>query len=114
LVVFLVNSLVQFYVPAESSAMPLICRKGQLLSANSLFSITLFGSFLAGFGIAGPLINFFNIDFVFGLGGCVLLLAFFLSFLFPTIKSELDPLGQKLVSAIDQKNLSQIYEVAVK
>lgn len=113
-IVFIVNSLVQFYVPAESSAIPLICSRRQLLSANSLFSITLFGSFLAGFGIAGPLINMFNINFVFGFGAVLLMLAFFLSFFFPVIKSGLDPLGEKLVSAIDQKNLSEILEVVIK
>lgn len=113
-IVFIVNSLVQFYVPAESSAIPLICSRRQLLTANSLFSITLFGSFLAGFGIAGPLINMFNINFVFGFGAVLLMLAFFLSFFFPVIKSGLDPLGEKLVSAIDQKNLSEILEVVIK
>lgn len=113
-IVFLVNSLVQFYVPAESSAMPLICRRSQLLTANSLFSITLFGAFLAGFGIAGPLISFLSINFVFGFGAGLLFLAFLLSFLFPTITSELDPLGKKLVSAIDKKDPVQVYEVAVR
>lgn len=113
-IVFLVNSLVQFYVPAESSAIPLICKRDQLLAANSLFSITLFGSFLAGFGIAGPLINMFDINFVFGFGAVLLMIAFFLSFLFPPIKSDLDPLGRKLVMAIDEKNLAQITEVGIK
>lgn len=113
-IVFLVNSLVQFYVPAESSAIPLICQRNQLLAANSLFSITLFGSFLAGFGIAGPLINMFGIDFVFGFGAILLTIAFFLSFFFPPIKSELDPLGKRLVSAIDQKNISRGIDVAIK
>lgn len=113
-VVFLVNSLVQFYVPAESSAIPLICHRKQLLTANSLFSITLFGSFLAGFGIAGPLISMFSIDFVFGFGAGLLIIAFLLSFLFPSIRSELDPLGKKLVAAIDQRNLAQIGWVGFK
>lgn len=113
-IVFLVNSLVQFYVPAESSAIPLICRRNQLLAANSLFSITLFGSFLAGFGIAGPIINLFNVNFVFGFGVVLLMSAFFLSFLFPTIKSELDPLGRRLVEAIDKKDALQITEIGIK
>jgi len=80
-IVFAVNSLVQFYVPAESSAIPLICSRKQLLAANSLFSITLFGSFLGGFGIAGPIINFFGINFVFLFGAFLLFAAFLLSFL---------------------------------
>lgn len=113
-VVFLVNSLVQFYVPAESSAIPLICSRKQLLTANSLFSITLFGSFLGGFGIAGPLINFFGINFVFAFGAILLTVAFLLSFLFPPIQSPLDQLGNKLVKALRSVDITQITEVAVK
>lgn len=113
-IVFLVNSLVQFYVPAESSAIPLICRRNQLLSANSLFSITLFGAFLGGFGIAGPIINMLSIDYVFGFGAGLLILGFLLSFLFPPITSELDSLGLKLTSAIKNRDLLQIGEVGVR
>lgn len=113
-VVFLVNSLVQFYVPAESSAIPLICSRKQLLTANSLFSITLFGSFLGGFGIAGPLINFFGINFVFAFGAVLLLIAFLLSFLFPPIKSPLSQLGTKLVQALQRVDVGQISEVVTK
>lgn len=113
-IVFLVNSLVQFYVPAESSAIPLICSRKQLLSANSLFSVTLFGSFLGGFGIAGPLINFFGINFVFLFGAGLLLLAFLLSFLFPPINNSLDPLGRKLSEAVRKKETGMIIDVAFK
>lgn len=113
-VVFVINSLVQFYVPAESSAIPLICHKNQLLAANSLFSITLFGSFLGGFGIAGPLINLFEVDFVFGFGAVLLSIAFILSFLFPPIRSTLDPLGKKLTNAFKDINIPEIKEVGVK
>src|SRR3989344_514095 len=113
-VVFLVNSLVQFYVPAESSAIPLICSRKQLLTANSLFSVTLFGSFLGGFGIAGPLINFFGINFVFAFGAGLLLIAFVLSFFFPTIKSPLDQLGTTLVKALKVVDVSQISEGVTK
>lgn len=113
-IVFLVNSLVQFYVPAESSAIPLICDKKQLLAANSLFSITLFGSFLAGSGIAGLIINMFNIDYVFGFGAGLSIIAFLLSFFFPVIKSELDPLGKRLVVAIKNKDLMEVSWVGVK
>lgn len=113
-IVFLVNSLVQFYVPAESSAIPLICRRNQLLSANSLFSITLFGAFLGGFGIAGPIINMLSIDYVFGFGAGLLVLGFILSFFFPPITSELDSLGLKLVTAINNRKITEIADVGVR
>ena len=113
-IVFAVNSLVQFYVPAESSAIPLICSRKQLLAANSLFSITLFGSFLGGFGIAGPIINFFGINFVFLFGAFLLFAAFLLSFLFPPINNSLDPLGKKLSEAISNRNTALMLGVAFK
>jgi MFS family permease len=113
-IVFLVNSLVQFYLPAEASSIPLICKRKELYPANSLFSITLFGSFLAGFGIAGPLINIWGINYVFLLGAGFLFSAFFLSFFFPPIKSPLGVLGRKLVAALENKNLSEISEVGIK
>lgn len=113
-IVFLVNSLVQFYVPAESSAIPLICRREQLLTANSLFSITLFGAFLAGFGIAGPIMNMLNIDYVFGFGAGLLTLGFLLSFLFPSITSQLDALGMRLSNAIKDRNMIQMSEVGIR
>lgn len=113
-IVFLVNSLVQFYLPAEASSIPLICKRSELYSANSLFSITLFGSFLAGFGLAGPLINLWGINYVFFLGAGLLLAAFLLSFVFPPIVSDLGILGKRLIEAIRAKNLSEIAQVGLK
>lgn len=113
-IVFLVNSLVQFYLPAEASSIPLICKRSELYSANSLFSITLFGSFLAGFGLAGPLINLWGINYVFILGTGLLLAAFLLSFVFPPIVSDLGVLGKRLIEAIRAKNLSEIAQVGLK
>lgn len=113
-VVFLVNSLVQFYLPAEASSIPLICKRNELYSANSLFSITLFGSFLAGFGLAGPLINLWGINYVFLLGAGLLSAAFLLSFVFPPIVSDLGVLGKRLITAIKMKNLPEISQVGLK
>lgn len=107
LIAFFVNTLAQFYTPAESSSIPLIVKRSQLLTANSLFSITLYSTFLLGFGLAGPLISFKGIDFVFGLGGICLTLAFMLSFLFPSIKTPIEGDAIELVQSIKNRNLSQ-------
>src|SRR5258708_7652334 len=64
-IAFLVNCLGQLYAPAESSAIPMLVKKGQLFAANSIFSTTLYVSFLLGFGLAGPLIDHFGINFIF-------------------------------------------------
>lgn len=110
-ITFIINSLAQFYVPAESSAIPLIVPKNQLLVANSLFSITLFGSFLFGFGLAGPLIILVGIDYLFALGGGALILAFLMSFLFPPIRNKNDKEGLLLLQAIRQRNYQHIYHL---
>ncbi len=110
-VVFFVNTLAQFYVPAESSAIPIVVKKGQLLIANSLFSTTLYLSFLIGFGLAGPLINHLGIDMVFGVGGALLLLAFLLSFFFPPIIGKSSAEGQTLIKAIKRRNMAVVGQV---
>lgn len=71
---FFVNSLAQFFMPTESSSIPLLVKKKQLLLANSLFSMTLYGSFMIGFALAGPLMSFLGINSIFYLGfGCLFL-----------------------------------------
>lgn len=52
---FLVNSVNRFFTPAEQSGLPLLVKKRELLTANSLFSMTLNGALLVGMGLAGPL-----------------------------------------------------------
>lgn len=113
LVVFFANSLAQFYVPAESSAIPIVTRKHQLLMANAIFATTLYISFLLGFGLAGPLISNLGIDFVFGFGGVLLILAFLLSFFFPPIRSKADIEGKKLLKAIKAQDLEVFYQIAI-
>lgn len=112
-VAFFVNALGQLYAPAEASAIPLVVKKQQLITANSLFSATLYSSFLLGFGLAGPLIGHLGIDFVFGLGGLFLALAFLLSFTFPVIQTATDSQGRKLLLAIRKKNYKEISGVGI-
>lgn len=111
LVTFFINALAQFYSPAEASAIPLVVKKNELLTANSLFSATLYSCFLLGFGLAGPLINHLGIDFVFKAGSVSLALAFLLSLLFPSIKSAADAQGRKLISAIAKRNYLEVWRI---
>lgn len=112
-VTFFVNALSQFYVPAEASAIPLIVKKNQLIMANSLFSATLYTSFLLGFGLSGPLLSYLGINFVFGLGGSLLFIAFLLSFICPSIVSKSDKQGKRLVMAIRKRKYHAIYEIGL-
>lgn len=113
LIAFLVNTISQFYTPAEASAIPIIVKPKQLLTANSLFTTTLFSAFLIGFGLAGPLINHLGVDFVFGIGASLLILAFLFSFLMPVIQSKADEEGKNLIKAIKTKNRYSIQMIAI-
>ena len=50
---FIINSLAQFFLPSENSSIPMLLSKKQLFLANSLFSLTLYGSFMLGFTMGG-------------------------------------------------------------
>ncbi len=68
LVNVLVATITVFFVPAEAAMLPAIVRKQDLLVANSLFTFTFNGAFLAGFVILAPVvIKFFGFDVLFGL-----------------------------------------------
>lgn len=61
---FLVSSVTQFFVPAEASSIPMMVKKNQLMSANSLFTATMMGSLVFGFVLGDPLINLFGLESV--------------------------------------------------
>lgn len=113
LIAFFINALGQFYSPAEASAIPLIVKKPQLMMANSLFSATLYSCFLLGFGLAGPLISHFGIDFVFSFGSILLLCGFILTLRFPSIKSITDKEGRRLIGGWQRKDLHLIWKLGV-
>lgn len=84
--VFLINTLNQFFMPAENSSIPLLVPKTRLFLANSLFSFTLYGSFLIGYTLAGPIFNLVGINVIFYVGSSTLFLAFLLSQNLPKLK----------------------------
>lgn len=114
LTAFCINTLVQFYGTAEISAIPLIVNRSQLILANSLFTTTLFISFLLGFGLAGPLISRLGIDQLFILASFLLFLAFLLSLLFPSVKAASNKQGQLLISALANKDISVIRAIGMQ
>ena len=66
LVNVLVATITVFFVPAEAAMLPTIVRKKDLLVANSLFTFTFNGAFLAGFVLLAPvIIKFFGFDVLF-------------------------------------------------
>lgn len=53
---FIFSFITQFFIPAELPIIPLVSSKKYLYSANALFGITIYGSILISFILAGPLI----------------------------------------------------------
>jgi len=49
----------QFYIPAEAPIIPHLVKRNQLLSANAIFGVCLFGSILIGYVAAGPAMRIF-------------------------------------------------------
>lgn len=79
---FLLSSATQFFVPAEASIIPSLVKHEQLMSANSLFTMTMMGSLVFGFVLGDPLINIFGIESVnIAISFFFLAAAFFLMFI---------------------------------
>lgn len=58
---FIMSIITQFFLPAEVPMIPTLVRKRLLLPANSLFTITLYGSIIVGYILAGPILKFAGI-----------------------------------------------------
>ncbi|MBI1919110.1 MFS transporter [Candidatus Microgenomates bacterium] len=87
---FLIAGATQFFIPAEASSIPRVVGEKLLLSANSLFTLTLYASILVGYIVAGPVLKLlgFNNAFLFS-GMLYFIAAFFVSFL-PSLGKERD------------------------
>lgn len=60
LLTFLVSTVTQFFIPAETPIIPLVVKKEMLYSANALFGIALYGAVLIAYGLSGPFLLFFH------------------------------------------------------
>lgn len=87
---FIVNSLALFFMPSESSSIPTLVPKKYLFVANSLFSLTLYGAFMAGFTLGGPVLNSFGINAIFLMGAVMMATSFFLAQKLPPICTKTD------------------------
>lgn len=110
---FIFNALGIFYLSSESSAIPILVKKEKLLIANSLFSTTVFLSFLFGFGLSGPLIALFGVETVFLLGAAFLFLAFVLSLFMSSMRSNIDDEAQMLKKALIKKDYRIFQKIAL-
>jgi MFS family permease len=87
LLIFLVSMLIytaaQFFAPAESSAIPELVEKKNLIVANSLFIVTWMGASMIGFGLGAPLVNMMGEQATFILSASLYFIASSFIFLVP-------------------------------
>lgn len=111
---FFLNSLSQFFIPAESSSMPLVVGKDKLFLANSMFSLTLYVSLLLGFASAGPILTHFGINTIFLIGFLAQTLGLLMISQLPKIKSKnLSPHSKQFLTDY-QKQGSLLKGVIIK
>lgn len=75
----------QFYVPAEAPVIPHLVRKSQLLAANAIFGVCLFGSILIGYVAAGPAMRIFGNSGVLLFIGVLFAIAYFCVLFMPKV-----------------------------
>lgn len=109
---FLVNSLVQFFMPSESSAIPTLVDKKHMFLANSLFSLTLYGSIIVGFTLGGPIYRFFGINTIFLLGAILLTLAYLLSHNLPAIPASIS--SDQVNHPLDPKTWKWLFNLTIE
>src|SRR3990167_9197011 len=83
LITFGVASITQFFAPAEAATIPALVRGGARYTANSLFLFTLYGAFIIGYSIAGPIQHLLGETAPYYLAAGAYAIAAFLSFLLP-------------------------------
>lgn len=88
-----ISVVTQFYIPAEASIVPSLVKNDRLIAANSIFGISLFGSILVGYILAGPATQYLGRSHVFIFLSVLFLLAAFFAFLIPSkiVSDEKEP-----------------------
>lgn len=88
ILVFVISIFTQFFVPAEGAALPKLVKKADLLTANSLFLFSFYGSFVVGYALAGPVVAQFGAQSVYVITSAAFLLAGILTLTLPALKPE--------------------------
>lgn len=76
-IIFLMAAISQFFAPAEMSSIPLIVERDEIVTANSIYIATLYGSLILGYGIAGPILGLVGSNWLFVLAAAAYLISAF-------------------------------------
>lgn len=98
---FIFSIVTQFFIPAETPMIPLLVSKANLLPANALFGMGIYGSVLIAYILAGPMLLFLGqVPTYVVLAGLLFLGAFFIS-LIKYKRSVVKKSLRKLTSELD-------------
>ncbi|OGG15788.1 hypothetical protein A3D78_04785 [Candidatus Gottesmanbacteria bacterium RIFCSPHIGHO2_02_FULL_39_14] len=84
----LISIFTQLFIPAEAPSIPQLVKKDDLLSANSLFTITFYLSTVIGSLTAGPLLRVFGSQNIFIIMTIFMLLASFFNYRLPRLSAS--------------------------
>ncbi|MCL5435107.1 MAG: MFS transporter [Patescibacteria group bacterium] len=106
---FFVAFITQFFIPAETPIIPLLVRKDQLLSANALFGMGIYGSIFLAYALSGPVLIIFgrtNVFIVFGL-------LFLIGAFFASLIKVKEPKANKVSAKDVIENISLTKEIKI-
>lgn len=83
-----VSIVTQLFIPAEAPSIPELVKSDEILTANSLFTISYYLSTVLGFLLAGPMIKILGHKNIYLFAMIVMIIASYFVFLLPKMKSK--------------------------
>jgi MFS family permease len=111
LVTFLVAVISQPFAPAEGSTLPMVVKGEQLITANSLFQMTMTGAQAVGFGIAPVAIGFLGMKNTLFVLALLFLLSAIVLVPLPPVTDEHTPFGGVTLGEMAQRVRHDLAEV---
>ncbi len=106
----IISIITQFFIPSEGPSIPSLVSPRQLLTANSLFTVSLFLSTVFGFILAGPMLKAFGENNVYLVIAFFMLVAGYFSYKLPDLKN---PSG-KLSHILDFTSIGKAIDEGIK
>ncbi|MBI4991534.1 MFS transporter [Candidatus Gottesmanbacteria bacterium] len=86
--IIIISIVTQLFVPAEAPSIPILVEPSDILTANSLFTVSFYLSTITGFILSGPMLNIFGFRNVYLIMTFIMLLATYFVYLVPPIKPK--------------------------
>lgn len=90
---FIMATVTQFFTPAEGALIPELVERKRLVAANAIFMMTMFASFVLGYGLAGPLAATGGDQLPIAVGALMFALATIACLLLPKLQTQRHRVG---------------------